>query len=133
MLAIKRFLSGLDGICLMLRLLVCIPLSGRLAPYFSFSLLKNPVIDRICSHNHWGTLIDNTLDSDSGIGIGASQWRLRTVVAMSGSWAELIRTPKRPEGETRFAAMGRIVLKRSTARRVTTSAGGCAGNRVSGR
>src|ERR1700680_41254 len=40
------------------------------------------------------------------------------------SWGSLIRRARRPLGATRLAAIGRVVSKRSTARRVTTWAGG---------
>ena len=44
-------------------------------------------------------------------------------VVILGSWEELISRAMRPVGDTRAAAVGRMVSKRSTARMVTRSAG----------
>jgi hypothetical protein len=45
--------------------------------------------------------------------------------AAIGIWSWPMRRQSRPAGRTRVAAVGRIVAKRSTARRVTMSARGC--------
>ena len=67
------------------------------------------------------TIIDNTLELEFGRGMGADGRKLVTEFR-AGRWLELIRRARRPAGATKEAATGRIVSKRSTARRVTTSA-----------
>src|SRR5204863_3727743 len=67
------------------------------------------------------TIIDNTFELDFGRGMGAEGRKLVTE-SRTGSWLELIRRARRPAGTTKEAATGTIFSKRSTARRVTTSA-----------
>src|ERR1700679_2952926 len=70
-------------------------------------------------------------DLDSGMDMGDCQTKLGR---MDWAWVnceEAIRRARRPEGAKSAAAVGRILEKRSTARRVTTSK--VAGGRVSAR
>ena len=64
-----------------------------------------------------------TLDRDNGIGIGVDQANAdeRQAASSMSSCDEPIRRARRPASPTRLAATGRMVSKRSTARRVTTS------------
>src|SRR5437870_3040345 len=78
-------------------------------------------------------MIDNTLDWDSGIRIVAAGWKSGARIWRAGSWLDPISRARRPDGLTRRAATGRIASKRSTARRVTTSAAGVVSVRVSAR
>lgn len=64
----------------------------------------------------------NTLECDCGTLI----WALHFMVVTEwrwGSWEELIRRARIPPGGRKAAAWGRMALKCSTARRVTTSGG----------
>src|SRR5580658_6685791 len=67
------------------------------------------------------TPIDNTLECDCGISIGGYHFR-DVRGARRGIWAVLINKARRPLGARKVTAWGRMVSKRSTARRVTTSA-----------
>ena len=78
-------------------------------------------------------MIDKTLDCDFGTGIVAASRKSGAKVWRPGSWLDPMSRASRPDGLTRRAAMGRIASKRSTARRVTTSAAGVMSARVSAR
>ena len=62
--------------------------------------------------------------AERGIGSGGVQVNVGVRSWACASWAWLIRSARRPLGATKRAAMGRILSKCSTARRVTASAGG---------
>src|SRR5208282_6251514 len=61
------------------------------------------------------------LEREVGTGVGSDQVKAGTEARAGFSWVEPIRRARRPPGATRLVAVGRMVAKRSTARRVTTS------------
>src|SRR5437588_7724508 len=69
-----------------------------------------------------GWAIRSTRERDNGMGMGACQTRSGRRSWVRETWDDPMARARRPWGESRLAAMGRIRWKRSTARMVTNSA-----------
>src|SRR5229473_4429504 len=102
----------------------------HLQPIQNQKLLYTNTQDRdysiMLSHFYSRTPIDNTLVSDWGIGIGGCHFMVLRVVRW-GIWVAPISSARVAWGARRVKAWGRMVLKCSTARRVTTSVRGKSG------
>src|SRR5580692_7814748 len=91
--------------------------------YFLSSVLLPMMVPRAIQ-DYCLTPMARTRLAERGIGMGGGQTSSGARLWACVSWAWPIRRARRPPGATKLAAIGRTDSKCSTARRVTTSAGG---------
>jgi len=109
-------LNSLTGIRKLLGFLRCVPTF-----YLVGAWLLSPLVRT--GHDSRRPIARTRID-EWGIGVGGVHVNPGVRSRAAASWGSLIRRARRPLGATRLAAIGRVMSKCSTARRVTVSAGG---------